>query len=133
MKSRSYLVVIAFCFFVLNVGCGYPTSTPSGTVMNALRYLEKGEIEEAAKLYSTGYINKRGGLPKVKSDDAASAREMKEKGGFKSLEIVQEKTFGDLADVTVKAILPDTTERNVDFKLIKENGKWKIDDFDLKS
>jgi hypothetical protein len=130
MKFRSYLVVVAFGLFVLNAGCSL-TSTPSGTVMNSLRYLEKGEIEEAAKLFSTGYINKHGGLLKVTSIEAASARAVKEKGGYKSLGIVQEAIFEDLADVTVKAIFLDNTEIGVKFKLIKENGEWKIDDHGL--
>jgi hypothetical protein len=128
MKFRSYLTVVV-CLFVFNSGCSYLKSSPSETVTNLLRYVERGEIEEAAKLYSSDYINKHGGLPKVKSDHAANARQLKEKGGMKSFEVVKEEILGDLADVIVKTTSPDKIEMTTKVKLIKEGGAWKIDDF----
>lgn len=132
MKLRSYIAGVVICLFVFNSGCNNRASSPSGTVTNLVRYIERGKIEEAAKLYSSDYINQHGGILKVKSDHAADARQLKEKGGMKSFEVVKEEILGDLADVTVNTTSPDKKEITVKVKLIKEGGAWKIDDFDFK-
>jgi hypothetical protein len=111
MQIRNCAAVISLCLVVLSCGCSYLSSGPSDTAMSFFRHVEKGEIGDAAQLYSSGYINTHGGPDKVKSDLVDMARTLKDRGGVKSIQVTKEEVFGELADVTIKVVLPDGTER----------------------
>jgi hypothetical protein len=127
MQIRNSVAVMSLCLIVLSCGCSYLSSGPSDTAVNFFRHVERGEIGDAAQLYSSGYINTHGGPDKVKSDLADLARTLKEKGGVKSIQVTKEEVYGELADVTIKVVLLDGTERSNTAKLIKESGAWKLD------
>src|SRR5437773_1514638 len=107
MKIRSHLVTIIICITAVSSGCGYFSSKPSDVVKSQFQHIERGEIEEAAKLYSSAYVSGHGGMTKVKSDLSDLSRELKAKGGLKSFEVIKEETFGDLANVTTKIVSQD--------------------------
>src|ERR1051325_9763333 len=122
MKIWSRVVTAIICVAVVG-GCGYFSSKPSDVVTSYIRHVERGEIEEAAKLYSNALVSREGGMTKVKDDLSNVCRELKAKGGFKSFEVTKEEVFGDLADVSTKVAVQGGEERTATIKLTKENGE----------
>lgn len=57
---------------------------------------------------------------------AAGIRECKEKGGFKSLEVAEEKIDGETAFVKGKVKYGNDSEEPINMKMYKESGVWKI-------
>lgn len=127
MKIRSSFVTLIICLTVINTGCGYFSSKPSDVITSYVRHMEREEVEEAAKLFSETYVKNHGGLQEVKRELSYITRELKARGGVKTFEVVKEETFGELAEVTAKVAINNVPEKEHTYKLIKEDGAWKME------
>ena len=130
MKSRLFVVGIALCVSVFVVACG--SSGPAGTVKDYISYMEKGDMDSAMKLMSNKQVTKemretKEFKDKMKQAGEASSKEIKSKGGVKSVNIKDEKITGDNAEVKFTITYGNGTEdKENTAKLVKEDGEWKI-------
>ncbi|ACF44458.1 nuclear transport factor 2 family protein [Pelodictyon phaeoclathratiforme] len=90
---------------------------------NFFQYVEKGEVENATKLFSKQSVQSFGS--KLPSMMAHQVGIIKNKGGIKSID-TEESITGDLAKVKYKVTYSDATVEDGAFDLIKEEGDWKI-------
>jgi hypothetical protein len=94
--------------------------------------MEKGDTDSAMKMVSTakmpeGMKDSKEFKDKMKQVGDEAAKEIKGKGGIKSVNIKDEKVNGDNADVKFTITYGNGTEEKEETaKLVKENGEWKI-------
>lgn len=130
MKSRMFFLALALCASVFVMACG--SSGPSGTLKSYIGHMEKGDSESAMKMVSTakmpaGMKDSKEFKDKMKQVGDEAAKDIKGKGGIKSVNIKDEKINGDNADVKFTITYGNGTEEKEETaKLIKENGEWKI-------
>lgn len=129
MKNRLFFLAFALCACVFVAACG--SSGPSATVKNYIGYMEKGDADSAMKLWSNKMTsevqNSQEFKDKMKAAGTEAAKEIKNKGGIKSVNIKDEKINGDNADVKFTVTYGNGTEEKEETaKLVKENGEWKI-------
>ena len=106
-------------------GCGLFSAGPGATSTAFYRHLEKGEIEAARQMLSSGFVAQLG-EQKVRSALEQGAREISEKNGIKSIDIEREDVQGELATVSVRVTYGNDSNDTQNLKLSKENGEWKI-------
>jgi hypothetical protein len=121
MPGLALLGLLSIC-----AGCNF-SQKPSGTVESLLRADERGDIEQALTFFSGRMINKRGIGP-LRADLSSTTAELKEHGGVKSIKVLNEEVVGEAAEVTVEITRGNGDTAAVRYKLIKEQGAWKIDD-----
>ena len=120
---RKCLVLFIIFIFMGILGCG---STPSGTVKDFNKLVEKGEVNKAAELLSKPgkeLMNQLGGASNAL---IRGTEEITSKGGIKNIEILNEDTKGDISNVKFQIKYGDGSTKIDSAKLIKEDGKWKI-------
>jgi hypothetical protein len=122
---RLLVIISAFSVLASMVACG-SRKKPSGVVEDMIRAVERGEIDSAAKFNSQGFITKTG-IDSIKESLRQTALWIKRDGGIKSVEVLKEDTVGDVAEVSVKITRGGGDSSIVHYKLIWENGDWKID------
>src|SRR6266404_1125730 len=126
-SARSSFFLTIALIGLLNVGNGCNLSVgPSRTVETFIRTVERGEVDRAATFFSSGFINNRGIGP-LKEDLSRVASDVKEHGGIKSIKILKEDLVGQVAEVSVEITRGNGYVAVVRYKLIKEQGAWKID------
>jgi hypothetical protein len=108
------------------VACG---SSPENTVKAYLNAVADNRVEEAVAFHS---------LKDVKENDLTMAKgklqmvvgeqysKIKESGGLQSVETKIISQEEDKATVEVRIVYDNDKEETPQFKLIKENGDWKI-------
>jgi hypothetical protein len=94
--------------------------------------VERGDTERAATLFSNGYISKQS-IDSLKHDISNSSLEIKEHGGIKSFKVLKEDIVGDVAEVSVQITRGNGNIVTVQYKLIKEQGTWKVDGVSMDS
>jgi hypothetical protein len=122
---RLLLVVATVASLASLMSCGF-RKKPSTVVENMIRTVERGEIDQAAKFNSQGFIS-RNGIDSIKESLRQTALWIKRDGGIKSLEVLKEDAVGDVAEITIKITRGGGDSSVVHYKLIWENGDWKID------
>jgi len=123
--SRLLLVLALLELLIINPGCSL-SAKPSTKVETLCRTVESGEVDRAATFFSSGLINKLG-IAALKEDLSRSAVEIKEHGGIKSIKVLKEDVVGDVAEVSVEITRRNGNVTTVHYKLIKEQGVWKVD------
>lgn len=124
MNNRFFCMVIVVLLTILPA-CSLFNS-PSQTVKNFNKYVSEGKIDDATKLLSKRVISNMG-IDKVKSGLARTTKNIKERGGITSLEIVKEEIIGEVAEVHMIISYGNGSKINEKVQLIKEEGDWKID------
>ena len=124
MKRFCWTLCLSLSVLCLASAC--QLGGPEATIKKFYRALEKGNLDEAVSLLS-GRITKTLGEEKIKTGLAEAAREMQQKGGVKSLEVTQMNVTGEIADAQVKLEYGNGSIDTEKVKLIKEEGRWKID------
>ena len=121
------VVVIAAVFGVLGpmADCGF-RKKPSTVVEDLCRTVERGEIDRAASVMSQGFIT-RAGIDNIKESLRQTALWIKNDGGIRSIKVLKEDTVGDVAEVTVQITRGGGDSSVVHYRLIREQGEWKID------
>ncbi|MBZ8180865.1 DUF4878 domain-containing protein [Oscillatoria salina] len=124
MKRRKFvLTAIIAGTSVLVYGCF--NTGPAGTVKQFYRSLEAGKVENAANMFSSTVV-KTMGIDKLKTGLTQGVREIQEKGGIKSIKILNEDVVGEVAEVTYTIEFANGTTETETTKLVKENDEWKI-------
>jgi hypothetical protein len=119
LAARILIVLIS----AMLVGC---SPSPGKVAKNFLEAVEKGEINKAVGYLSNSTLHSLGegkwlaGLTEV-------SKEMKEKGGIKSIKISEENIQGDFAQVKLAFLMGDGSEDTDIFDMIKEGRDWKIE------
>lgn len=122
---RMVVAVAAITVLAAIVGCGF-RKKPSAVVKDLCRTVERGEIDQSAAYMSQGFVSRQG-IENIKESSRQTALWIKRAGGIKTLEVLKEDTVGDVAEVTIKITRGGGDSSVVYYKLIWENGDWKID------
>jgi hypothetical protein len=124
-RSRVLLVLALLELLTINHGCSL-SAKPSKSVETLCRAVESGDVDRAASFFSGGFINKLG-IGALKESLSRATAELKEHGGIKSIKVLKEEMVGDVAEVTIEITRGDSNTSLVHYKLIKEQGAWKVD------
>lgn len=119
------ILVIVAAALVLIAGCSF-RKKPSAVIEDLVRKTQRGEIEQAAAYMSQGFVSRQG-IDNIKESIRQAALWIKREGGIKSLEILKEDTVGDVAEVTIKITRGGGDSSVIHYRLIWEQGDWKID------
>lgn len=122
---RILVAILALTVLASIVSCSF-RKKPSTVVKELIRTIERGEIDKAATYNSQGFTS-RNGIDSIKESFRQAALWLKRDGGVKSIEVLKEDTVGDVAEVTMKITRGGGDSSVVYYKLIWENGDWKID------
>ena len=124
MTTSPRVFSILFVFAALLVaGCG--AAGPADAVEDFYYHVEAGEIDAAAELFSdqiTALISRE----KLKTALAEQTREMKDKGGIKSFEVLSEDITGEVADVRIRVEYGNGESEEQDIHLTEIDGQWKL-------
>src|SRR5712692_7845983 len=123
--SRFLLGLALLALLSMCAGCNF-SGTPSKKVEEFCRAVERGEIERAIGFFSSGFVSKQGIGP-LKEDLSNVSVELKEHGGIKSIKVLKEDIVGEVAEITVEIARGNGNLTTVRYKLIREQGAWKID------
>ena len=117
------LLLLLPCLF-LAIACF--ASGPEATVKRFYNAMEDGEIDTAVDLLSGRIVNLLG-KDKMRKALSEQALEIKRKGGIDSVKIDDMEEVGEVAEGKVTITFGDGSTKTEDVKLIKEEGKWKLD------
>lgn len=121
-KVISVLAVLAIL-----MGCNLLSgNSPAKVVQEFHRLVEKGELSKAYELVSQsgkGLLAMAGGAQGLSS----GTNEIKQKGGIKNIKIIKEDVTGEMATVNFEITYGNGSVKKDNEKLIKEDGKWKLD------
>jgi len=106
--------------------CSLLSPGPAATVSRFYRHLEKGEIEDAQKLLSSKLVGQLG-AGKLRAGLEGAAREISGKQGIRNIAVQKEEIQGELATVTIVVTFGDGSTKTDNSKLVKEQGRWKLD------
>jgi hypothetical protein len=105
-------------------GCGL-FSSPSRATKNFYGYVEAGNMDKAMELVSTQTKNSVS-QDKLRAGLGEATRAIKQHGGIDSIEVTKEDITGDIANVIGTIKYKDGTSENINQKLVKEDGDWKL-------
>jgi hypothetical protein len=125
LSSRTFVTLICVGLAGCLASCNW-SAKPATVVQDVYRAIERGEIDRAMTFMSQGFISRQG-IDSVKQGISQAAFNLKNDRGIKSLKVVKEDTVGDIAEVTVEITRGNDSTSAVHYKLVKENGAWKID------
>jgi hypothetical protein len=91
-----------------------------------VRKTERGEIDQAAAYMSQGFVSRQG-IDNIKESLRQTALWIKNSGGIQSIKVLKEDTVGDVAEVTIQVTQGGGDSSVVHYRLIWEQGDWKID------
>jgi hypothetical protein len=109
---------------VLTLACF--ASGPESTVKKFYGAIEEGEIDKASEMLSSRILGLLG-PDKLRQALSKQALEIKKKGGIKSIDVLEMNEVGEIAEGKVKITYDDGSEETEGVKLVKEEGKWKLD------
>jgi hypothetical protein len=128
-RNRAFWKVPAILGFAslltLVLNCGVQEK-PSSVVESMCRTTERGEIDSAAAFMSQGMVT-REGIDRIKESLRQTALWIKNDGGIKSIKVLNEDTVGNVAEVTIEVTRGGGDSSVVHYRLIREQGDWKID------
>lgn len=101
-------------------------SGPEATVKRFYNAVEEGEIDSAAELLSSRIVGMMG-KDKLRRALSEQALDIKKRGGIKSLKVEELTEVGEIAEGKVTITFGDGSTKTDKVKLIKEEGKWKLD------
>jgi hypothetical protein len=129
-KPSAFLYAVMLCaLLTTNTGCNF-SRRPANVVEDLGRTLERGDTDKALSFFSAGLVSKLG-IASLKANLAQATAELKEHGGIKSIKVLSDDEVGDLAEVRVEIQRGNGDVTKARYKLVKEQGVWKIDDVSL--
>lgn len=132
MKNLSIVVslMISSLLFII-CSCSTSSSTSSGTpgdiTKNLWKYIEKNDFDAILKMMDTGGKEMDEDYKgKLQALVEASSKEIENKGGIKSMEVVNEDIDeeGKTAEVELKITYGNGDIHNERANLVNVNGKW---------
>ena len=123
MRLSIRRVAVAACVVVL-AACA--AASPEATVDSFDHLIEAGKYDQAYALLSS---EARAMFPEAKMQVvmAEQSRKMKAAGGIKAINFSGLIVTGDTAKVTALTTLGNGTKSTDTVRLLRENGKWKIE------
>lgn len=112
--------LVAPCFLT---GCS--DAGPAGAVKAFYRNVEVGEVDAAVDLVSDEFVSVLG-RKKMKAWLIQQSRDISEKGGIKSVDILYEDVHGTVADVGMRVVYGNGDAEEHDIQLTKIDGQWKL-------
>jgi hypothetical protein len=109
--------------------CGHSPPSPSETVRRHIELADKGNIDCAFQMLSHRQMNSEGGPNFVRGLIIIWIDAIHNNGGISQTEVTKEKIIGGSAQVDVRLWLGNDNSSERNYKLIKENDEWKIDEF----
>jgi len=123
MKNIKTLSIFFFAAALIYIGCG-SASTPADVAKGFFKRIEKND-KSALDLMSSKVVEGIG-REKLEKGLEKESEKIKEKGGISSIEVIEEKIEEESADLKLKIVYGNGTEKTDKAKLVKEDGKWKI-------
>jgi len=123
MKKIALFTLLILTVLMIS-SCGLFSPGPGKVVEKFYRYVEKGELESAKNLFAKQIQEAMGG--KLMAGLSEETNHIKDKGGVKDIEIINEEITGESARVTARVSYGNGSDKSDNTKLIKENGAWKI-------
>lgn len=99
---------------------------PAGTVESFYRHLEQGELDAAIELVSDATVSQLG-EDKLRVGLREVTQDIQDKGGLDEIEIVEEKTTGEVSEVTVVLHYGDDSTERETIDLVQKDGAWKLE------
>jgi hypothetical protein len=124
MKQASFKILLLFAAALAFAACSI-FGGPGKATKNFYYALEAGKIDEAMKMVST-QTKSTMGEQKLRGVLSDLTRQIKQRGGIKSIEITKEEITGEIADVAGTVKYKDGMTESFNQKLFKEDGDWKF-------
>lgn len=132
MNTRRIPRVFLISLLVLGTTCSSasPSHSPSQTVRTYWSNFEKGDAEANLNLCSKRFLSAypEVGVSQVKEGFKTFSKYINDRGGIRSIEIQKEDILRDTAEVTAMVKRGDQGYWEISYKLVKEDGAWKIDE-----
>lgn len=130
MKKFFSLLAVAVAMFM--VSCAGAPATPSDAAVEYYQYVANGDYEAFANAihYDTTDPEEiaEGKAMIISLYKEKATPQMEQKGGVKSVEATSETISedGNTANVQLKVVYGDGSEKNEDIKLVKIEDKWML-------
>jgi hypothetical protein len=129
MKRSINILCIVFVIVSLLV-VGYNMigqKSPSEIVKSAYIAGNNGNYAETKKYFSSEFLTSLGGSWRnIAPGNMAAWDKMTKKGTIERFKFIEEKIYGNKANVSFTLLFRDGSQGNINEQLIKENGAWKI-------
>ena len=132
MKHSNILKILFIAIMAMGIAtsCGSKvTNSPGASAKKFTELFADGKIDKALEMVQGYKEASEEEQNKFKMFIAEAQKELEEKGGIKSVEILEERIneAGNEADVTLKTIYGNGEEEESEQKLVKtEEGEWLI-------
>lgn len=132
MKHTNILNILLIAVMAMGItaSCGSKaTKSPGATAKKFTELFADGKTDKALEMVQGYKEASEEEQNKLKMFLAETQKELEEKDGIKSVEILEERTneANTEADVTIKTIYGDGEEEETEQKLVKnEDGEWLI-------
>ena len=127
---RAFKLVLIAAFAVFLVACG-GSNEPKAVAIDFEKALIEGKTKKlVSMLYLTEQEKKDYGEfieGKLLQMTAMVKQQVEAKGGFDKIEFVEEQIKDDRATVVLKLHFKDGSNSNDRVRLIKADGKWKVE------
>lgn len=123
MKNRALLLLLVIVTIFALAGC--TQSSPSAVVKKFYDYVDKGQFDKAAALFSQRALSQFG-IAKIEALIEMQKQGFDSLGGVKSYRITKETIIKDQANVVVELTLGNGTVQSVPVSLVKEDKDWRI-------
>ncbi len=101
--------------------------SPSEIVRSAYLAGNNGHYAETKKYLSSEFLDSLGGSWRnIAPGNMAAWDKMTKKGTIERFKFIEEKIYGNKANVSFTLLFRDGSQGNINEQLIKENGAWKI-------
>jgi hypothetical protein len=123
MKLKSMALMATGICCLMALACA--GSTPSATVKAFYHAVGKGNTDEAVGLMSEQIVSMVG-RDKLRAGLQEATRKSLAKGGLDDVQIVDEKTAGEVATVVVLLKYKNGTSERETVQLVKEKDGWRL-------
>lgn len=132
MKKFVYFSVMAVAMLLV-LSCSSSGSTPAGALKDYVSAIQNGDYEkfvegvDLSKIAPEKQAETREGFTAMLKEKGS--KELEQKGGLKSLEILSEEIAedGNSAVVKFKQVFGNGEEEESEQKMVKVDGKWLMD------
>ena len=124
MKARVIFFILILVIVFGLTGCA--GSGPTATVKKFYKYVERGDYDKAASLFSSQALNTYG-IQKLQSMLQMQTSQIQQAGGIKKFKITDETIINNQAVVYFEITTGDGNVSSGSVNLVKENRDWKID------
>ena len=127
--TRITMLVALMALVSMMVSCsGGGGSSPSAVAKNFVQKIEKGDVDAAVKMLDGADEATAEEMEKMKAFLAEGTKQMAEKGGIKSIEVIDEtiNEEGNEAKVKTKIVYGDGTTDESSSNLVKKDKGWKV-------